>query len=157
MKLRMHLLVAVALPGLCAPPALATGEDWIAVAPDVLDKQRGGFTTPAGLELSLGVQRLVSINGAPVTQVNVLALRAGAPGLALPLEGSARLIQQGGNNVFGAALDLPGATFIQNSLSGQTIRTETQVTASVNSAALMRDLNFYNSMREAAFSSSGTR
>ena len=155
MTVRMMFLTTLALLSIFAGKR-AAGSDWIAVAPEVLDQQRGGFTTPTGLQISLGVQRLVSINGTPVAQVSLQAVSGSAPGLSA-VEGSARLIQQGSNNLFGATLDLPGATFIQNSLSGQTIRTETHITANLNSAALMRDLNFYNSMRDVALSSSGAR
>lgn len=155
MTVRMMFLTSLTLLSIFAGRR-AAGSDWVAVAPDVLDGQRGGFTTTSGLHISLGVQRLVSINGTPVAQVSLQALSGGASGVSV-IDGSARLIQQGGNNLFGAALDVPGATFIQNSLSGQTIRTETHITANLNSAALLRDLNFFNSMRDVTLSSSGAR
>lgn len=159
MKTKLRRLGALTLLTLSASLTHGASADWVAVPAALLDAQRGGFTTPAGLQISLGVQRLVSINGTPVAQVSVQAVgaAAGASAQAMAVAGGARLIQQGGNNVFGAAPDLAGATFVQNSLNGQTIRTETHITANVNSAALMRDLNFYHSMREVALSSSGAR
>jgi hypothetical protein len=158
MKYVCSLTACAALFAICCH-AGATGT-WAPVPPAALDKLRGGFVTATGLQISLGVERLVMINGAPVSLVSLQGIGAGTAGrqgIAAGAEGTARLIQQGGNNVFGAALDQPGATFIQNSLNGQTIRTETHISANVNSAALVRDLNFRDSMREAALSSGGSR
>ena len=154
----LNLNACAALLALCAQAN--AGQAWVAVAPAALDKLRGGFVTATGLQISLGVERVVSINGAPVSSVSLQGIGGGAPGragVAASADGTARLVQQGGNNVFGAALDLPGATFIQNSLNGQTIRTETYISANVNSAGLMRDLNFNDSLRNAALSSGGAR
>lgn len=144
----MHKLIvglaAAATLGLPCAPALA-GDDWIAVAPAMLEAQRGGFTTAAGLHIALGVERMVSINGVPVSQISLQASSAAG--------GPAQLIQLGANNAAGQLPELPGATFIQNSLNGLTIRTDTHISASVNSAALLRDLNFYHSLRDVALAS----
>jgi hypothetical protein len=43
---------------------------WRTVAGATLDTMRGGFTTETGLSLSLGIERLVSINGQVVSQTN---------------------------------------------------------------------------------------
>ncbi len=129
-------------------PACAGDADWVPVSAATLDSQRGGFVTAAGLQIALGVERVVSINGEQVSRTSVHSAQVGA---------LARVIQRGENNVFGATLDVPGATVIQNSLNGQTIRTDTYISANVNSAALMRELNFQHSLREVALSSSGPR
>ncbi len=132
-------------------------EIWAPVAADRLDRMRGGFTTPAGLQVALGIERIVSINGEAVSHVTLLAL--GAAGSGLSAGDSARLIQQGGNNVFAGALDQAqaGATFVQNSLNNQTIRTDTLISANVNSAGLLRELNFSQALSHAAITAAGSR
>ena len=144
---------AAALLFFCGP-AWAT-DDWVPVASEQLEQLRGGFTTPAGLQVSLGIERIVSINGEAVSHVTLLALGAGGSG---PSAGeSARLIQQGGNNLFAGTLDQSGATFVQNSLNNQTIRTDTLISANVNSAGLLRELNFSHALSAAAIVAAGSR
>lgn len=139
--------LAAALLALACLPALADDDDWMPVPPERLAALRGGFTTPSGLELLLGIERIVSVNGEAVSHLTMVAL--GSSGSLAGAE-SARLIQQGGNNVFGGALDQTGATFIQNSLSNQIIRTDTVISASVNSAGLLRELNLGQAWQQAA-------
>lgn len=141
-----------AVLALACAPACAT-DDWVPVAPERLDQLRGGFTTPAGLQVALGIERIVSINGEAVSRVTLFALGAANNGLSAG--DSARLIQQGGNNVFAGALDQAGATFVQNSLNNQTIRTDTLISANVNSAALLRELNFSQALGHAAITAAG--
>lgn len=148
MNKRIVSMIAGATLALVCMPGAAQ-DDWIAVPAAVLEQQRGGFVTSEGLQIALGVERIVSINGVAVSQVSLQASHAGA--------GSARLIQQGSNNFFAPVLDLPGATFVQNTLNGQTIRVDTQISASVNSGALMRELNFLSSLRDVTLLSGAPR
>lgn len=134
-------------------PALASGPAWEPVGADQLDQARGGFTTPAGLELSLGIDRLVTINGDVVarTSVQIADIRAisGAEALKARAALSATtLVQNGAGNFFTG--DGVAGTFIQNSLSDQVIRSETVISSTVNSTSLMKDLNFNQSVRDAA-------
>ncbi|QYF92130.1 hypothetical protein KY495_15310 [Massilia sp. PAMC28688] len=133
----------------------AAAQDWVPVGPERLDGLRGGFITPAGLQVSLGIERIVSINGDAVSHVTLFAL--GTPGAGLAGGDAARLVQQGGNNVFAGALDQAGATFVQNSLHNQTIRTDTLISANVNSAGLLRELNFSQALSQAAITAAGSR
>ena len=152
MNMRIVGIVAAGALAFVCPPVLAQAQaqdNWLAVPAEVLDQQRGGFTTTEGLQVALGVERIVSINGVAVSQVSLQAINAGA--------GPGRLIQQGGNNFFAPVLDLPGATFVQNTLNGQTIRVDTQISASVNSGALMRELNFLTSLRDVTLLSGAPR
>lgn len=136
-----------------ALPAHAT-DDWVPVPDAELSTLRGGFTTSFGLEVALGIERIVSINGEEVSRVTLFAL--GAAGTTFNAGDSARLIQQGSNNVFAGALDQVGATFVQNSLNNQAIRTETLISANVNSAGLLREINVNHAMNLAAITAAGS-
>lgn len=133
--------------GCCTPPP-----GWHRVGPGSLEKQRGGFDLPSGLTMSLGVERLVSINGQLVSQgsfniANVASMTVDEARQARDAFGSARLVQNGAGN-FASLPSVPG-TFVQNSLDGQTIGTQTIISANVNSASLLKDLNFNASVRDA--------
>lgn len=144
------VLACAALPA-CGADAAG---DWVPVADAALSDMRGGFITTGGLEVALGIERIVSINGEEVSRVTLFAL--GAAGTSFNAGDSARLIQQGGNNVFGGMLDQAGATFVQNSLNNQAIRTDTLISANVNSAGLLREMNVNHAMSLAAITAAGS-
>lgn len=134
-------------------PAFAADPGWEPVGADQLDQARGGFTTPAGLELSLGIERLVTINGDVVarTSVQIADIRAisGAEALkAREALSATALVQNGAGNFFTG--DSVTGTFIQNSLNDQVIRSQTVISSTVNSTSIMKDLNFNQSVRDAA-------
>lgn len=134
-------------------PALASEHAWEPVSADQLDKARGGFTTPGGLELSLGIERLVTINGDIVarTSVQIADIRAISADEAMKARealSATTLVQNGTGNFFSG--DSVGGTFIQNSLNDQVIRSQTVISSTVNSTSLMKDLNFNQSVRDAA-------
>lgn len=131
----------------CTPPA-----GWSKVGAASLDGQRGGFDLPSGLTLSLGFERLVSINGQMISQnsfniANVSSMTAEEARQASAAFGTAKLVQNGAGNF--ATLPGGAGTFVQNSLDGQTIGTQTIISANVNSASLLKDLNFNASVRDA--------
>jgi len=132
------------------------------VAPASLDAARGGFEVAGGLSLSLGIERVVSVNGEILARTNIAipdlaAMTADQARLAQEALGSARMIQIGGNNYAAADLNLPnGATLLQNTLSGQDIRTATTISSTVNSMTLLKDLNFQSTVRDAVVRSPGT-
>ena len=144
-------------PSAKAPaPGEALG-DWRPVAPDALEAARGGFTVPGGLTVSLGIERMVAINGdvvarssfdvAELNRMTQAQLRQTGEALS-----AAKLVQTGLQNVYKAGE--PGAfqtagIVVQNSLDNQSIRTETVIRASVNSAALLNSLNFQGSLQDA--------
>lgn len=139
----------------CTAPA-----GWHKIGPARLDRQRGGFDLPSGLTMSLGIERLVSINGQMVAQTsfniaNIASIGADEARLARDAIGSARLVQNGAGNFAGVA-SLPG-TFVQNTLNGQTIGTQTIISANVNSASLLKDLNFNAGVRDASIRAISTR
>ncbi|RJG15076.1 hypothetical protein [Massilia cavernae] len=140
-------------------PALASDPGWEPVSAEQLEETRGGFTTPSGLELSLGIERLVSINGAVVarTSIQIADVRAVSASEAMKAQealAATTLIQNGAGNMFSG--DGIAGTFIQNTLSDQVIRSETVISSTVNSTSLLKDLNFNQSVRDAALKSIGT-
>ena len=149
------LLLALCL---CCAPALAhdPSDDWVAVDDSRLDAARGGMDGGNGLVFSLGVERLVSINGNVVASSNFSIPDVGkAVAGDSPLGGDAvaalTLVQNGAGNVFDAALagQGVGALVIQNSASDQLIRSQTTISTVVNSLSLLKSLNFEGGLRDA--------
>jgi hypothetical protein len=140
----------------CMAQAQAAPPGWVAVDAATLDQQRGGFTTPSGLALSLGVERLVAINGDVVSRTsievaNLASLteeQARQTGAALS---AVKLIQNGDDNIYLATLAdaSVGGTVIQNSLSDQRIESRTVINASVNSIGLLKAINFNGNVSDA--------
>lgn len=132
------------------------------VGPETLAELRGGFEIAGGLSLSLGIERVVSVNGEILARTNIAipdlaAMTGDQARLAQNALGAAQLIQIGGNNYAAADLNLPnGATLLQNSLNGQDIRTATTITSTVNSMSLLKDMNFQSTIRDAVVRSPGT-
>lgn len=142
---------------LCCAPALAHDpvDAWVAVDDGRLDAARGGLDAGNGLILSLGVERLVSINGNVVASSNFVISDLGkAVAGATPPAGDGTalmLVQNGAGNVFDAAQVAQGraALVIQNSSSDQLIRSQTTISAAVTSLSLLRSLNFEGGLRDA--------
>jgi hypothetical protein len=126
-----------------------------AVAPESLDAYRGGFVTDTGLAVTLGLERIVTINGnvADRSQLNLGdlgSLTAGRTTLPPDAANQLRIIQNGGGSVavdFGpSAL---GGTVIQNTLNNQVINNATIINASVNARGMLQSLNFQNTLSNA--------
>jgi len=157
-------LLATLLAGACAA-ALAQERtataDWAAVDTDTLDNARGGFDMPGGLNISLGIERVVSVNGEVLSRTNVAipdvaTMSADQLLQAREALGSARLVQIGGSNFAPSDLALgSGATFVQNSLDHQSILAQTTISSTVNSMALIKDMNFHSTIRDAIVRSAG--
>ncbi|HEU4372559.1 MAG TPA: hypothetical protein VFS02_03665 [Telluria sp.] len=135
---------------------------WQMVAPAALDGMRGGFTTPEGLTLSLGIDRMVSINGEVVARTsfqiadmrNISGDEARQAQAAL---NAGQLVQNGaGNLALGDTLAAARGTFVQNSLDGQAISTQTIINSSVNSMSLLKDMNFQAGLRDAGIRAIGS-
>lgn len=144
---------------LCCAPALARdpADDWVAVDDSRLaDARGGGLDAGNGLILSLGVERLVSINGNVVASSNfsisdVGKLAAGDSRLGGEAVAALTLVQNGVGNEFAPALtgQAAGALVIQNSASDQLIRSQTTISTVVNSLSLLKNLNFEGGLRDA--------
>jgi hypothetical protein len=130
-------------------------DGWLPLPDHALEQARGGFDLGNGLLVSLGVERLISINGnlvassnfsiADVTKLSgAEALRAGAALAALTL------VQNGPGNVFlPGGMDQAGALVIQNSANDQLIRSQTTISTTVNSLSLLKTLQFEGALRDA--------
>ncbi|HEU4844602.1 MAG TPA: hypothetical protein VFT05_10085 [Burkholderiaceae bacterium] len=146
---------------LCCAPVLAhdAADDWVAVDDSRLDAARGGLDAGNGLILSLGVERLVSINGNVVASSNfsisdvgkLAAGGAGGVGTTGDAVAALTLVQNGAGNVFAPAMagQAIGALVIQNSASDQLIRSQTTISTVVNSLSLLKNLNFEGGLRDA--------
>ncbi|MEW7849991.1 hypothetical protein AB2N08_14950 [Massilia aurea] len=167
MRLPPYLLYAALLGVLAGALPLANATEPTVpvlgkpVAAASLDAARGGFEVAGGLSLSLGIERVVSVNGEILARTNIAipdlaAMTAEQARLTQDALGAARMIQIGGNNYAAADLNLPnGATLLQNTLSGQDIRTATTISSTVNSMSLIKDINFQSTIRDAVVRSAG--
>jgi len=131
-------------------------EDWPAVGPDVLAATRGGFTTPGGLEVSLGIERVLLVNGAVVARSSLQLADLGKLGSEQAQQtrdalSQIKLLQNGPDNMAASALagNPLGATVIQNSLNGQQIDSRTVINSTVNSIGMLTNLNFQASLGDA--------
>ncbi|MFL6675704.1 MAG: hypothetical protein ACJ8LG_20710 [Massilia sp.] len=137
-------------------------EDWTPVATSVLEDTRGGFALNSGLMVSFGLERLVSLNGNVVsrTSLQVADLTRLSPEQAQQTRdalSSVKLIQNGHDNIYvGAAPgQLAGGTVVQNNLNDQVIRSQTVISASLNSLALLKALQFQQSLGDALAGAAG--
>ena len=145
-------------------PGLADVTSWAPVNEAQLERTRGGFSTPAGLEMTLGIERLVSINGdivartrfdiSDLNRLTEVPMRQTSDALS-----SVKLIQNGGDNIYqpGDAARAVGAVVIQNTLNDQLIRSQTLINSTVNSAGLLKTLNFQSSLSDALTRAAGAR
>lgn len=141
---------------LAASPAMA--QDFIApnaVDGATLDAVRGGFGYGDNLLVTLGIDRIVKINGNVVEQSSlqfgdVGKLASGQSQLSGDALGT-RLIQNGQVSQLapGLASGALGGTVIQNSLNDQMINNQTTVRASVNNAGVVQAMNFNASLNQA--------
>ena len=126
-----------------------------AVASNLLDDYRGGFVTDNGLAVTLGIERIVTINGnvAERSELNLGdlgRLTNGTTTLSADTVAQVRLIQNGGGT-FAVQMDnnVLGGTVIQNSLNDQLIRNQTIINASVNARGLLQAMNFQSTLANA--------
>ena len=145
-----------ALLAVTAPAAWGVPDDWVAVDAATLDGLRGGFTTRTGLDVSLGIERLISINGELVSRTTFQIDDVANLGIEQARQTSAalsgiKLIQNGGDTMklSGFASGTLAGTVIQNSLSDQHIDSRTVINASVNSMGLLKTINFQGNLSDA--------
>ncbi len=148
---------AIAVPGLAGAPDPtidAAFDPAQAVDPAALDDLRGGFDLGNGLAVSLGIERIITINGNVLerSQLNLGDLGSLTSGgkLAADAAGQVRLIQNGvGNLDVNLGNGVLGGTFIQNSLNDQLIRNQTIINASVNARGMLQQMNFQSTLANA--------
>jgi hypothetical protein len=139
-----------------APLASGAPAGWIAVDAATLERHRGGFTTPQGLNVSLGIERAISINGELVSRttlqlanIDQLVLQSSQHSSATLSE--VKLIQNGSDNMMLASFSSSAlaGTIVQNTLSDQQIETRTVIDASANSVGLLKTINFQGNLSDA--------
>ena len=155
---------------LCSLAVLPAGadeaaQDWGAPVPDSeLENVRGGFDTGNGLVVSLGIERLVSINGNVVatTQFNIadMARMSSAEAqIARDALQPFQVVQNGPGNSFNADAmpQLMSALLIQNSVNDQLIRSQTTINTTVNTLAALKSINLEATLRQALANVVGPR
>jgi hypothetical protein len=137
---------------------------WLAASNHTLDQLRGGFDFGAGLVVSFGISRTVYINDQLVTSTtfqlsDITKLTpTQASALSQQLSTQGQVVQNGpGNTVDPAAITVPLATYIQNTLSNQAIRTQTVIQASTNGLSTLRNLNLQATINDAVANAIGNR
>jgi hypothetical protein len=125
-----------------------------AVGPAELDACRGGFTTPSGLSVTLGIERIVTVDGLVAARSELQLgdlgrLAAGAaPPPALPAV-QATLGPDGGGLTVRLDPTAAGATVIQNSLDGQAIANATIIHATVGAHGMLQAMHFQSTLANA--------
>jgi hypothetical protein len=139
---------------------------WLAASNHTLNQLRGGFDLGSGLVVSFGMSRMVYINDQLVTttsfQLSDIArltpAQAGVLSQQLGAQLPAQVVQNGpGNTVDPVAINVPLATYIQNTLNNQVIRTQTVIQASTNGLGALRNLNLQASINDAIARAIGNR
>ena len=121
----------------------------------VLEATRGGFVMPGGLTVSLGIERLVLLNGDVIAHstlqiADIARLDVGQAQQARAALSSVNLVRNGPDNMNGALLaSALGGTVIQNTLNDQHIDTRTVISSSVNSVGLLTTRNFQGTINDA--------
>lgn len=131
--------------------------DWVAMAPDQLDRMRGGLELPSGLLLSFGIQRVVYVNGELIatTSINVPDIARITTDQAQKLAGlqNTMLVQIGEGNTF--VPNGAGGLVIQNTLNDQDIRALTTLNIGTSTLGLFQDLNSNAAMHDALINAPG--
>jgi hypothetical protein len=139
---------------------------WITASDRTLDKMRGGFDLGAGLMVSFGISRAVYINGQLITsttfQVGDLASltppQAAALSQQISTQTQAQVVKNGpGNTVEVNVGTVPLATYIQNTVNNQTIRSQTIIDATSNGMGMVKGMNLQATINEAIANAIGTR
>jgi hypothetical protein len=159
--------IAIACQSIAGPvdPAFNTPQFKTAdaVEPASLDRYRGGFIDPNGFAVSLGIERIVNINGniAATSKLNfgdLGSLANGSRTLSADAASQLNLLQNGGGTLnvqFGPGA--VGGTVIQNSLNNQLINNATIINANVDARGLLQAMNFQSTLSNALTSAAAAR
>jgi hypothetical protein len=135
-----------------------------AIAAAMLDDYRGGFVTDTGLAVTLGLERIVTINGnladsSKIDFGDLGRLTTGQATLSDAAAGQLRLIQNGAASNVSVALgnNALGGTIIQNTLNNQLINNQTIINASVNARGMLQAMNFQSSLANALYTAANGR
>jgi hypothetical protein len=128
-KIVCSVLLAASVVAAHADPA----DNWNAVDDSQLEQARGGFDLGNGMLVSLGVERLVSINDTVVSHT-----RFSFPDVTQLSDAQAR-----------QASDALAGVLVQNSLNDQAIRSQTTIDTTVANLQLLKAVNFESGLRDA--------
>ena len=148
-------------PAETSPPA---GSVWLAASDQTLDRLRGGFNLGAGLVVSFGIQRSVSINGQLITstsfQLGELTSLTSPQAAALGqhLAAQTQVVSNGkGNTLESGTVTVPFGTYIQNTLNNQTLSSQTVIDATSNGMGIVKGMNLQVTISEAIAQALATR
>jgi hypothetical protein len=127
------LFCSVLLAATTAVAYAAPTDGWTAVDDAQLEQARGGFDLGGGMLVSLGVERLVSINDTVVVRTQFAI-----PDMTQLSAAQARL-----------ASEALAGVLVQNSLDHQAIRSQTTINTTVANLALLKAVHFESSLRDA--------
>jgi hypothetical protein len=125
-----------------------------AVSAAELDACRGGFTTPSGLAVTLGIERIVTVDGQVAAhselQLGDLGrlVAGGAPPAALSAVQAGSVLGAAGLTVR-LGQTAADATVIQNSLDGQAIANATVIHATVGAQGMLQAMHFQSTLANA--------
>ena len=139
---------------------------WLAASDQTLDTLRGGFNLGTGLMVSFGISRAVYINGQLITSTTfrVSDLTSLSPQQAVALsqqistQTQAQVVKNGSGNTMELSItSAPLSTFIQNTLSNQSIRNQTIIDMTSNGMGIAKGLNLQATIDAAVADAIGTR
>ena len=139
---------------------------WLAASDQTLDTLRGGFDLGTGLMVSFGISRAVYINGQLITSttLRVSDLASLTPQQAVALsqqistQTQAQVVKNGSGNTMELSItSAPLSTFIQNTLSNQSIRNQTIIDMTSNGMDIAKGLNLQATIDAAVADAIGTR
>ena len=134
MRLPIVLVLMFTVAPISAAPLRDPFPAAAAVGPAELDNARGGFTTASGIAVSLGIERIVTVDGQVVARSE---LRLGDLGRLVA--GQAAPVAPAGGL----------STVVQNSLNGRAIGTATIIHASVGAQGLLQAMHFQSTLATA--------
>ena len=160
------LLLASTCQAQTLTPQPSDASIWLAASDQTLDTMRGGFDLGTGLVVSFGISRAVYINGQLITSTTfrVGDLTSLTPQQAVALsqqistQTQAQVVKNGpGNTMELSITSAPLSTFIQNTLSNQSIRNQTIIDMTSNGMGIAKGLNLQATIDAAIADAIGTR
>jgi hypothetical protein len=155
------ILVLLLAPALVqAAPPHNPFADAAAVGPAELDGARGGFTTASGIAVSLGIERIVTVDGQVVARSELRLgdlgrLVGGATHLPAQAAGQLAQVGDGGGLAIRVGADALGGTVVQNGLNDRAIGTATIIHASVAAQGLLQAMHFQTTLANAINAAAG--
>ncbi len=147
-------------------PTKSDASIWLAASDQTLDTLRGGFDLGTGLMVSFGISRAVYINGQLITSTtfrvgdltSITPQQAVALSQHISTQTQAQVVKNGpGNTMELSITSAPLSTFIQNTLSNQSIRNQTIIDMTSNGMGMVKGLNLQATIDAAVADAIGTR